>query len=108
MNLRKKLCGTLCCLVVNESEVQSHIYTHLYRLATLLKSASHRFEVERGVVVVRQVASPEIDLYRFGFERDITVQGCIEILRNMIRFRPINLSRTGDIRSEGGFVPIRR
>ena len=82
-------------------EMESQIHTHLQWLATLLVSATHAFEVESGMLVVGEVASPKIHLYGLGLEGNITVQGSVEVLRSVVGFRPINLAGTGYIRSEG-------
>ena len=81
--------------------MESQIHTHLERLATLLVSATHAFEVESGVLVVGEVASPKVYLYGLGLERNITVQGSVEVLRRVVGFGPINLAGTGNVCSEG-------
>ena len=81
--------------------MQSDIHAHLQRLAMLLVSATHAFEVESGVLVVGEVASPKVHLYGLGLERHITVQGSVEVLRCVVGFGPINLAGTGNVRSEG-------
>ena len=48
-------------------KMQSHIYTHLKWLAMLLISTSHGFEIERSIVIVGEVASPDVNLYSFRF-----------------------------------------
>ena len=48
--------------------MEFHIHTHLERLATLFESASHAFEIEGGVFVIGEVASPKIDLYGLGLQ----------------------------------------
>ena len=81
--------------------MEFHIHTHLQRLATLLVSAPHAFEVESGVFVVCQVAAPEVDLHGFGLQRDVTIGCRIEVLRSIVGFCPIDFSGTIDIRSKG-------
>ena len=83
------------------SEMEFHIHTHLERLATLFESASHAFEIESGVFVVGEVASPKVDLYGLGLQGDISVQSGIEVLLNMVGFCPVNLSGTGHVCTEG-------
>jgi hypothetical protein len=61
-------------------EMQSYIYTHLQWLATLFISTSHGFEIESGIVIVGEVASPKVDLDSLRLQRNVTVQGSIEIL----------------------------
>ena len=46
----------------------------------LLVSATHTFEVESGVLVVCEVASPKVNLHGLGLERDIAVERRIEVL----------------------------
>ena len=67
-------------LILRVSEMQSDIHAHLQRLATLLVSATHAFEVESGVLVVCEVASPKVNLHSLGLERDIAIQRRIEVL----------------------------
>ena len=81
--------------------MESQIHTHLQRLATLLVSATHAFEIESGVLVVGEVASPKIDLYGLGLEGNVTIQGSVEILRCVVGFCPINLAGTGYVCTEG-------
>ena len=60
--------------------MELHIHTHLERLATLFKSASHAFEVESGVFVIGKVASPKVDYYRIGLQGNISVQRGVKVL----------------------------
>ena len=48
--------------------MEFHIHTHLERFATLFESASHAFEIEGGVFVIGEVASPKIDLLGLGLQ----------------------------------------
>ena len=61
-------------------EMQSDIHAHLQRLAMLLVSTTHAFEVESSVFVVGEVASPKVNLHGLGLERDIAVERRIEVL----------------------------
>ena len=67
----------------------------------LFESTSHTFEVEGSVFIISKVTSPQINLKGFGFQRYVGVQAGVEILTNVVVFRPVNLSGTVDVRPEG-------
>lgn len=75
-----------------QSEAILQIYPKPHRLAFLRKAPAHAFEIERGVVRVRQVMPPQSYLPCLRLQGDAPVQRAIEILHGIVLFRPIDFS----------------